>query len=102
MLSVSALSTQYIPAQVSATKAGVSYNPTSDAVFMAFKQGNVQPSAGDWVAGVWDTAGTAYYALCLVGPSGGITLTAGVWNVWVKVTDNPEIPVFLAGQIQVY
>lgn len=101
MLSFSTLSVQYVPAQVTATIAGLNYNPTSDVVQMAFTSGTGQPST--WFTGTWETDQGAYVALCLIGP--GTTagqLAAGVWNVWVKVTDNPEVPVIRAGQIQVY
>lgn len=101
MLSFSGLSVEYVPAQVTATVAGLAYDPTSDAVYMAFTQGSAQPSG--WNAATWETANGAYVALCLIGP--GTTagpLAPGVWTVWVKVTDNPETPVKRCGQIQVY
>ena len=38
---------------------------------------------------------------CLIGPNGGTQqLTAGYWTVFVKIGDSPEVPVLLAGQIQ--
>lgn len=102
MLSFSTQSLEYIPAQVTAVKAGVSYNPTADVVAMTFAPGTVTavPASPTWYAASWDTAGTAYTALCLVGPGGTTTLTVGIWTVFVKVTDNPEVPVKNAGQIQ--
>ena len=34
----------------------------------------------------------------VVGPgSGGVDLATGTWSLWVKITDNPEIPVINAG-----
>ena len=103
MLNFSTASLEYIPVQVSALKSGMPYNPTGDTVAMAFSSGSstATPTAGlTFYAGTWDTAQGAYYALCLVGPGGTTALTAGIWTVWVKVTDNPEIPVKNAGQIQ--
>jgi hypothetical protein len=71
---------------------------------MAFTAGTATstPASLTFYAATWDTASSAYYALCLVGPGGTTTLTAGIWTVWVQVTDNPEIPVINAGQIQMY
>lgn len=103
MLSFSTASLQYIPAQVSALKGGVPYNPTADQVYMAFSPGvaTSTPVSGlTFYTGTWDTAQGAYYALCLVGPGGTTTLAVGTWTVWVKISDNPEIPVIPAGQIQ--
>jgi hypothetical protein len=34
-----------------------------------------------------------YIAQCLVGPDGGVTLATGTYTIWVKVTDNPQVPV---------
>ena len=50
------LGTQYVSIPVSATKAGVTYNPTSDTVQFAFVPTPTQvPGPYDWVAGAWDT-----------------------------------------------
>jgi hypothetical protein len=31
-----------------------------------------------------------------------VTLTDGLYDVWVRVTDSPEIPVKKAGQLEVF
>lgn len=100
------LSTQYVFIPVNATKSGVAYNPTGDPVVFAFMpQATQVPALSDWVAGSWDTDTTSllypYQAKCLVGPSGAITLGLGTYVVYLKITDNPEIPVIIAGQLQV-
>lgn len=103
MLNISTASLQYVPAQVSALKEGVPYNPTADTVYMAFTPGvsPTTPTSGfTFYLGSWDVAQGAYYALCLVGPGGTTQLASGIWTVWVKVTDNPEVPIVAAGQIQ--
>lgn len=100
---ISALSLERIKVPVTATVNGASYNPTVDTVQMAFKPPKDEPAAGDWLTASWETIGGKYHARALVGPGGGvITLTKGRWNVWLKVTDNPEVPVIDAGQIEVY
>jgi hypothetical protein len=81
---------------INATKAGGVYNPTSDVVEMAFKTGGQPPGNSDWQTAEWDTVNGQYVAKCLVGPGGTIQLTVGSYTVYVKITDNPEIPVLIA------
>lgn len=100
------LSTEYVLIPLQATKAGALYNPTSDVVQFAFMPTAVQvPQVSDWVNGVWETAATnliyPYNAKCLVGPNGSTALTMGTYVIYLKVTDNPEIPVLTAGQLTV-
>jgi hypothetical protein len=91
---------------ISATKQGVSYNPTGDVVQMAFMPNTAQQQGvSDWQTASWDTDSTniiyPYSAKCLVGPSGVITLVTGTYVIFVKITDNPETPVLVAGQLAV-
>lgn len=102
---ISSLSKEYVKVQVSATEGGAPVNPTADTVEMAFKTAPTLPAGGDWKAATWETdnAGPTpvYYARCLVGPGGTITLAAGTYDVYVRVTDSPEIPVFDVGKLVV-
>ncbi|GAC1397688.1 MAG: hypothetical protein NVSMB60_07970 [Mycobacterium sp.] len=103
MLTMSAQTTEYVHVSVSAVFAGVTINPTTDVVSMAFTVPGTGPVSADWKAASWlvDTSVTpnVYYARALIGPSGGvITLTAAVWDVWLRITDNPEAPVRRAAQ----
>lgn len=104
-LQISSLSLQYVRVQVTAMKSGVGVDPSSDPVQMAFPSAGVAPVGGDWNTAAWEkyttTSGTTYWAICLVGPGGTKTLTAGRYDVWVKVTDSPEVPVEMAGQLLV-
>jgi hypothetical protein len=105
-IGLSQLATEYILIPVSATKSGEPYNPTSDTVQFAFAPtATYVPQSGDWVSGSWDTDTTnvlyPYSAKCLVGPAGTITLGVGTYIIYIKVTDNPEIPVLVAGQLQI-
>lgn len=81
----------------------VGVNPTGDPVYMAFLSSPPpsQPTSLQWNAATWLVNGTEYIALCLVGPGGTITLTAGLWYTWVKITASPEVPVKYAGVLQV-
>jgi hypothetical protein len=105
-LGMSRLATLYYLVPIAATKAGVSYNPTSDAVAFAFMPLATQvPGSGDWVTGSWDTNTSSvlypYNAKCLVGPAGTTTLGIGTYYVYVRITDSPEIPVLIAGQLEI-
>lgn len=100
------LSVDYVQVPVSAHQAGTSYNPTSDTVQWAFMpQATQVPGSSDWVAGSWDTVSTniiyPYAAKCLVGTAGTTALTIGAYVAYLKIADNPEIPVLIAGQFQV-
>lgn len=75
---------------------GSPYNPTGDAVFLAFMASPpaADPGAGDWHPGTWDVPAVGVYlAQCLVGPdNGGVALGRGDYVIWARVVDNPEIP----------
>ena len=106
MITQSALSLQYVQVAVMATAAGAPYNPTVDTVAFAFMGGNTNPGPTDWKAGSWDGTtirqpGAAYQAQCLVGPGGTVTLTAGTYTMWIKITDAPEIPVINVGLLRI-
>ena len=107
----SSASLQYLRVQVVATVNGVNpYNPTGDAVqfgFLPLTGNRADTVPGSWVAGSWEIdtiAGqTAYVARCLVGPGGTFQPTAQTtyWT-WIKLTDNPEIPVLQVGQLTIH
>ena len=105
-IGLSQLATEYVIIPVTVTKAGLAYNPTGDTVQFAFMPQPTQvPQSGDWVSGTWDTDTTSvlypYSAKCLVGPSGTITLGIGNYVIYLKITDNPEIPVLIGGILSV-
>ena len=102
MITLSRLSTEYVQVQVSFTVAGAPVSPTGDTVVMAFTKGGAIPGNSDWHPAVWEVTGATYYAQCLVGPAnGGIVLAPGIWSVWVRVTDSPEVPVRSPAQLQI-
>jgi hypothetical protein len=102
---IPALSTQYVQVPVRATSGGLSYNPTADTVQMAFLAGWAPPGSGDWKTASW--AGTIavngiYSAECLIGPqNGGVSLAVGSYTAWLKITDNPQVPVFITGTLTI-
>lgn len=100
---IAASSVEYVRVPVSATASGSAVDPTADTVQMAFLATAAAPASGDWKTASWETDATTtpdtYYARCLVGSA--VTLTAGTYTVWVKVTDSPETPVKRAGLLRV-
>ena len=74
----------------------------TETIQMAFVQA-AQPSSGDWKAAAWGSVTpTGAWAHILIGPaSASLTLTAGTWQVWVKATSTPEIPVMRSGEIEI-
>jgi hypothetical protein len=105
-LGMSQLATMYYLVSVAAIKSGSAYNPTSDTVQFAFMPSAQQvPQTSDWRTGSWDTDTSnilyPYSAKCLVGPGGTVTLGLGTYQVYVKIIDSPEIPVLIAGQLQI-
>ena len=87
---ISVLSTEYLRYTVQATIAGTPYNPSGDTVAFAFPLTGMSPST--WYTGSWEQVGVTYVARILIGPSGQ-TLSTGSYDVWIKITDSPEIPV---------
>jgi hypothetical protein len=102
---ISRLSLQYLTVPVQVTRGGTAYNPTGDAVVFAFVDVNgAVPTSGAWVAGSWITLPNysyPYAAQCLIGPGGATAPTTGTYTVWIEITDSPEIPVLITGQLQV-
>jgi len=101
-----ALSTEFVRVAIGAVEDGVILDPTVDSLQMAFPLTGVKPIAGDWKSATWETdtstTPVTYYARALVGPTGVVTLTAGtLYDVYVKITDSPEIVVRDTGALAV-
>jgi hypothetical protein len=99
----SRLDTSYVQVPVQAIANGVSHDPTTDVVALAFMSNWAIPADADWHTGSWsDSAGAGIFlAQCLVGPAGGVDLAVGVYNVWVMITDTPEVPVINSGTLAI-
>ena len=103
MINISVLSKDFIRVPVSAEEDGLAVDPTGDVVEMAIVTASTDPVGGDWNTAAWETAGSIYYARLLVGPGSSFgALSAKTYDVWVKVTDSPEIPAMRAGPLQVW
>jgi hypothetical protein len=106
-IGISHLSLQYVGIPVKTTTlSGAAYNPTADTVQMAFMPTATQvPGVSDWQASVWATVTSnvifPYAAYCLVGPGGTVNPGIGTYVVFLRVTDNPEIPVLVVGYLEI-
>lgn len=98
----SSLSLEYVKVEVLAWKGGKAADPTHDDVEMAFPLSGIPPAAGDWKAASWDSGNGHYWAQCLVGPGGTVTLPIDTYDVWVKVVDDPELPIKRSGFLDVF
>lgn len=99
-------SLEYLPVRVEGERDGDVYDPTNDVVKIACPVIDVDPVTLDWKTAAWntveDSAGHSdYFARILVGPGGTVTLVEGDYDVLVKVTDNPEVPVLRAGLLRI-
>lgn len=88
---ISVKSLEYVKVQITATRNGAAVDPTPDTVKLAFPAVGTDPTT--WYTGSWETASGIYYARCLVGPGGTVTLAEGYYDVYVQVTDSTEVPV---------
>lgn len=99
MRQLSSTSTEYVAYRVTATDyTGAALNIGTDSVSIAFLAPGAKPTSSDWQSASWISSGVAGI---LVGP-GGLTVAVGSYIGWVKVTDNPEIPVIPAGILEIY
>ena len=88
---------------------GNSYNPTADPVYVAFAlvtspPATFVPSAATWYTASWSVqAGNpdpVYWVNILPGPlNGGVALAAGSYIAYVKITDDPAVPVLPAAYV---
>lgn len=106
MLIISTLSCEYIHVPVAATSAGVDIDPTGDVVALAFVPQGTTPAPADFKTGSWlqdvSTIPTTHFARVLIGPTPGVVvLTPGLFDCWVKVTDNPEVIAKKAGPVRI-
>lgn len=95
-VAVSSLSTVYVQQLIIAQSAS-GYDPSGDVVQFAFTPETYPetvPASMSWHTGSWAVfPGPKYWAQCLVGPAGGVVLAQGLYQIWVKITDSPEVPV---------
>jgi len=100
--SISVLSTEYDRWAISAAS-----DPRADVVELAYLTPGTEPTESDWHTASWEAStlvvdGVTCYVVALLLGYGGLELEVGEWSVWVRVTDDPTIPVKPLGTIVVY
>lgn len=71
---------------------------TSMAVVMAIVTADSEPVSADWKTAAWDVTD----AKILIGTGSAVgALVEGLYDVWVKITATPEIPVIRSGRIKI-
>lgn len=87
-----------------ALETGDVIDPTTDEASMAFvPRGSGNPTDADWKTATWGNSANGWYALaCLIGADTSVPLVAGMYDVWIRVVDEPETPIVLAGALEVY
>lgn len=84
-------------------------DPSADVVAFAFPASGARPVT--WTAGSWDAAAVltaGKYVATAISPTVGLTgsgasvefAAEGTFDVYVRVTDSPEVPVRLAGTLR--
>lgn len=97
-----ASSLESVSVGVMATLNGSAVDPTGSSVAFGFASHGAEPDPEDYVDGGWETTGSGFVATCLVGTGGAAELEPGLYGVWAKLTDDPEIPVSRVGDLGVY
>lgn len=91
LLQLPSLSLEYVRATIEGPPNKTSFGPE-----MAILPEGEDPDSGDWETAEW----SGDDVIILVGPGGAFTLTKGVrYEVWVRITASPEIPVLRPGFI---
>jgi hypothetical protein len=102
VLTISSLSTEYVQTLVTQDMTPDITNPTTGAVSMAFLASTANPGNSDWQTGSWYTSPAGgYYAQCLVGPTGAITLAPGRYYQWIKIVAAPQTIILPVGMLEV-
>jgi hypothetical protein len=102
--SQSVLSTQYVQIPITVESPSGTYSPVLDSVQFAFPPLTYPPtSPATWYTGSWATfPGPSYRAQCLIGPgNGGVALAIGSYQIVVKISDSPEIPVLYTSTLEI-
>ncbi|WP_336214402.1 hypothetical protein [Nonomuraea sp. LPB2021202275-12-8] len=73
-----------------------------EPVEIAFTTPGVEPLEGQWHLAEWESSGhESAHARILVGPDADVTLAAGTYQAWTRITRDPERPVLPCGLVPV-
>ena len=78
-------------------------DPTGDVVLFAFGPPEAMNAEGlSWTTGAWmQSQSNPWWAACLVGPLGAVTLDVGTYSVFVQIGDIPTTPVVQVGTLTI-
>jgi len=98
LLRISAASTDFVEVEVASSE-----NPIAQPLSFAFVVRHTDIDAATWTGGSWyvDPNGV-YWARCLVGPEGMVTLERGKYLMYVKWEMGSLKPASCAGTLEVY
>lgn len=94
-LRIPSTSLEYVLVPV--TVDGATPNPGLTVEMAIIADGTEEPASGDWKTAAWDSG----RARLLVGTGGDIALTNGNYEIWVRITSSPEVPIRRAGRLVV-
>jgi hypothetical protein len=100
LLRISAASTDFVEVEAQASE-----SPVAQPVSFAFVTSHLLSDAPEtiWTEGSWYTdANGVYWARCLVGPDGMISLGRGLYLIYVKWEMGSQKPANCAGTLEVY
>ena len=82
---------------------GSQVDPTGGAVAFAILASGTRPTSGTtWLSGVWDVTGAGFSASVLIGPAGSGALVVGEYDVFIQLTDSPELIELPCGSVTFY
>lgn len=93
-------SQEFIRVTVAATKGGDDFDPTGDDVQMALPIEGQPPTV--WIDAVWETEGPPWVAHIPATDDDFPEVEVGTYDVYVKITDDPEVPVILSDRLVVF
>jgi hypothetical protein len=76
-------------------------DPTDYDVRVAVIPDGMRPEPDDWHDAEWVTIGGTPHASLLVGPSGAVQVSRGLYRAWVEITAPPEKPVVVSPPFQI-
>jgi hypothetical protein len=101
-ISIAVSSSQFVAVDLTAMSGGLSENPTSFPVNLAFIAGPTQPTSGQWQTAAWaSVSGPPFVAQILLGPN-GYPLALGTYKIWARVTSGSQQPVIPVGFVTIY
>lgn len=101
MRTLSSASTEYVECTVDIfdPATNLPIDPSRDLVEMAFVGVGATPTGTDWKPAIWTAVRRAGI---LVGPgAGGVALSVGDYDWWIRITDSPEKPALKVDTLRV-